>query len=422
MGCSNSSIAPEAPTLPARSSSLPNWASLLKKDNPNNSNITTIVERMGGMEQNLNDYNIIASSLLKLQNTESFLSPTMRMQLWVAFSGINSISTQNNPLWNDGWYKRALSKADEMAVPSAADETTLMMTMFDASMNSTDAATKTLIVESVKSFKVIDNDVPRTLHNFVRFTYPSNEETLAPPPIGTEQVALTRVLRAFVATRPDINYTQGINFIAALLLRVLWYGGMQPSNQSSQNNSTQLGEQNDSNDSNDEREIVACGMLRIIANQMGLDEMWRVGFPFLHDISNKLMSVLAEKQPKLKHRLDKAGLPSSAFTTSWMITMFTSGDKFQPIELLKWWDHLWIRFVCNVVGNKVEDGESGDCCVVWETAEEKKMAVEEWLLKSMVTIMECHSIQIIKSKDTVSVMKELKRGLSKSETGKLFGM
>jgi hypothetical protein len=426
MGCSSSSarVAPIT-TLPPISSCLSNWSALFDDDNHINSCFKTLPTTLGKRQ-----YSVVALKIMDMQGGDTFLSPTMRMQLWLAFSGVGAADiSQNGSLWGSGWYDRALSIADEMSKQSTSTTTATTSTSsttpttptitapkipwFDPNASSDAETSATLLIECAKSLKVVDNDVPRTLHNFARLTYPLSSDgdpARLPPDNGTEQKALRRVLRAFVATRPDINYTQGMNFVAALFLRILWFGGLQTESGN--------GYTDDNQNQDRRREELACGMLRKVANKMGMDNMWRVGFPLLNELSNQLMTTLEETSPKVKARLEKEGLPPSAYTTGWLVTLFTSGDKLAPSELLRWWDHLWIHFACDMSAGGGSDGSGGG--TLWGTDDARKKGVERWLLQSMSNIMNCHSAKILKAKDTVTVMNEVRRGLSIQESRKFL--
>ena len=392
--------------------------------------------------------------------TTSLLSPTLRMQLWLACSGVDAgIDTTSNvpdlnSLWTPGWYDRALSSADQMEYAIKESGGVEQVDVATASLNTIffDPTIKgdstQMTIECVKAFQVINNDVPRTLHTFEHLTYPVEDVHLQLPDTGSEQASLTRVLRAFVATRPDINYTQGMNFIAAFFLRVLWWGikeqeqeQEQPSDESNtrsgggDNNENTENDENDENDENNDgngngnntREVLACGLLRRLANDMGMDEMWRVGFPLLIKMSQQLMTNLNTKSMKLVKRLEKEHLPPSAFTTNWLITLFTNDNTFTPAELLCWWDQLFVHFACQVrpsnAGNATrkdieEREEDGTAFVMWSSNEERQRSVEDWLMATMERIMMCHSKKIIQAKDTVTVMNELRRGLGTEEIKK----
>ena len=414
MGCSTSRVAPELASLPPTSACLSSWRQFIDTHNTNSAAAKddTLETRLSTASSwTETDLKSVALGITNMQGTNSQLSPVMRMQLWIACAGINSdrtdVSSEKDSLWGAGWFERALEVANAMQSSVVSSSIAKSSSppppppLFDSTI---EGDLMTLTSESVKSFTVIDNDVPRTLHNFSRFMYPPTEVHLKPPESGSEQESLRRVLRAFVATRPDINYTQGMNFIAALFLRVLWSGGLQ--------------ENGGSTDARQQREMLACGMLRRVAKDMGMDEMWRVEFPLLHSLSEKLMTALQQELPKSAARLRKEGLPPSAFTTSWMITLFTSGNKLPPVDLLRWWDNLWLRSVCDL--SAASTSTSMADIQKWSSPDERSRAVESWLLKSMVRIMKCHSLKIEKAKDTVTVMNILKSELTQAETRKLF--
>ena len=237
-----------------------------------------------------------------------------------------------------------------------------------------------------------------------------------------------------------------MNFIAAFFLRVLWWGikeqeQEQPSGASNSrsggggsnentksNEDTENGENKDGNgNGNNTREVLACGLLRRLANDMGMDGMWRVGFPLLTKMSQQLMINLNTKSMKLAKRLEKENLPPSAFTTNWLITLFTNDNTFTPAQLLCWWDQLFVHFACQVRPSNVGTAkkkeaeareEDGTAFVVWSSNEERQRSVEDWLMATMERIMMCHSKKIIQAKDTVTVMNELRRGLGTEEIKK----
>ena len=325
-----------------------------------------------------------------------FLSPRLRAQLWVALSRVderacdgpvagaataeNSQSPQpenHGFYWGKEWYADAVARADEFA-NGDANETT-------------------------KAFTVIANDVPRTLHNFDRFTYPKQAAAgrLVTPAPGLEEAALSRVLRAFAVLHPDVNYTQGMNFVAALCLRVLWFGGCDA------DSDTDGGKFGPGSIWLARREERACGMLRVLAGDMGLAELWRVGFPLLHEISDALVARLGEREPKVAARLKKDGLPPSSFTTSWLITLFTSGPELKlcPEDLLCWWDLLWVECRC-------AEALTARGPAPWSAA------ASTYLLRSSYDVLLCHGASIAAAKDVVGVMAELRRPLTRGESAR----
>lgn len=58
------------------------------------------------------------------------------------------------------------------------------------------------------------------------------------------------------------------------------------------------------------RERRACGMLRVLATELGMAQMWRVGFPLLDALSESLMALLTKHEPDVAGRLKKNGLPA----------------------------------------------------------------------------------------------------------------
>jgi hypothetical protein len=444
MGCGVSKRNQVAPanlfSLPSSNLSISSWKELLLKYNPK---VKTIIDsdelleqRLASLKWGVEDFGRIGYAINKMASSHNsggtaFLSPTMRSQLWLACSNIDGSTSSYNSksLWSLGWYDRALSLADQLeyAVNSAEEGASINAIFFDSNLQDELEDSTKVAIECVKSFKVIDNDVPRTLHNFENYTYPPYESYLLPPNNGSEQESLKRVLRAFVVTRPDINYTQGMNFVAALLLRILWWS--ERHQQSQQQGEEEHGEEEQGQEleRTKQREILACGMLRKISNDLGMDEMWREQFPLLTKLSSHLITILNEKSIKLAKRLEKEHLPPSAFTTNWLVTLFTNDNTFTPAELLSWWDQLWVHFSCNVVideGNLGEkrnvDDTNATTFTLWDTNDQRKLSVEKWLLYTMERIMFCHQDSIVKAKDTVTVMSEMRRGLTKEEIQKFI--
>ena len=167
-------------------------------------------------------------------------------------------------IWGTGWYEAALNRASELegAVDDAVPQN-------DQERQARD------------SLKVLGNDVPRTWSNFRQFradvlgsgkkgkdgdrdrvssgedegsgTGTSTDVTLEAAQQATsegitsqeltaqasaadaasrergdvhgDEQSLSRVLRSIVRLRPDLGYTQGLNFIAAFIMLVLSFGG-----------------------------------------------------------------------------------------------------------------------------------------------------------------------------------------------------
>ena len=155
---------------------------------------------------------VVAVSVLAAKRTTRVnLSPRLRAQLWLAFSRVDARSSAKGDFgderyvakWDPDWYADALARADSLQAASHSPDND----------------------SQKRAFTVIDNDVPRTLHNFADFVYPNAAAHGIAPPTdeAAERGSLARVLRAFCIVCPDVNYTQGMNFIAALMLRVLWF-------------------------------------------------------------------------------------------------------------------------------------------------------------------------------------------------------
>eukprot|EP00946_MAST-07B_sp_MAST-7B-sp1_P003471 g3471.t1 len=371
---------------------------------------------------------LIADSVLVAKRSNRLnLSPALRAQLWLAFSRVdarsqNKASTAEADVWGINWYDDALARADAM---SAAKST-----------SSSDA--------TLKAFQVIDNDVPRTLHNFSRFVYPDSalHDIVPPPDKEAEQAALARVLRAFCIVCPNINYTQGMNFIAELILLVLWFADRQaekidrgqvgalkqsdPATPSTTPNSPgkSQGAMRSSETPERRRERRACGMLRVLANDMGMSEMWSAGFPLLNSISESLMEILAAFEPGVESQLSKNGLPPSSYTTSWLITMFTSGPELKftsPADVMLWWDLLWVECCRPKVARWQLQNENQN--ELLQTASWRhrlvgagsRAAACTVLLRTTYLTLLCHKDIIARAKDVVEIMTELRRGLTSEE-------
>ena len=356
---------------------------------------------------------IVASSILVAKETTRVnLSPKLRAQLWLAFSQVDSLSTRKHSAgWGPTWYDDALSRAEEIASGSSKCESTKMN---DGGHDAT-----------VKAFKVIDNDVPRTLHNFADFVYPDEEKHSIRPPedSGAEVLALTRVLRAFCIVCPDTNYTQGMNFIAALFLLVLWYAEGEGSKEKSSSEQEEAETATPSTASRQRRrEMRACGMLRVLAENMGMERMWCVGFPLLNNISESLMTLLGNNEPKVASRLGKNGLPPSSYTTSWLITLFTSGPKLKfasPSDLMTWWDILWVE-CCRprVTSGQAKNSLKKSLVTSWRShliGAGSASALSTVVLRTTYKTLLCHKTSIVDAKDVVDIMNELRRELNSEE-------
>lgn len=139
---------------------------------------------------------------------------------------------------------------------------------------------------AINDERTIEADITRTIPGNVSFTCNMLE-------------SLKRVLLAYSAENPQIGYTQGMSFIAGYLLLYM-----------------------------EEGQCYQC-FTAIMNEKYGYREMFREGFPRLHDINKVWMKAFEDKYPKAYERIIELQIDPLLYTPGWFLCGFTQCE-FHP--------------------------------------------------------------------------------------------
>lgn len=136
-----------------------------------------------------------------------------------------------------------------------------------------------LLRDAGKEDRQIDLDIGRTFPRLNAFD-------------AARQQSLARVLRAYVASRPDVGYCQGMNFVAGLLILA----------------------------SNDEED--AFRVLLRLMDTYNLAGFYRASFPLMKRYVHAADRLLFRESPKLHSHLQDQGVQPYLYMHEWFLTLF----------------------------------------------------------------------------------------------------
>lgn len=124
---------------------------------------------------------------------------------------------------------------------------------------------------------------------------------------GAGQASLRNILHAYAAADPEVGYTQGMGFVVCAL-------------------STQL------------REEETFWALHVLMNdaKWSLRELYRPGFPMLHQLFYQLEKLMARVLPRLSRHFQRNHVTPSFYATEWFLTLFVGILPFR--SLARVWD------------------------------------------------------------------------------------
>lgn len=145
--------------------------------------------------------------------------------------------------------------------------------------------------------RVIQRDLDRTFPTHVLFTEKE----------GPGQTHLFHVLHAYASIDPEVNYAQGMAFVVGAL-------------------STQL----------DEEETFWAFYQLMFQKPWELRELYRPGFPLLHQLFFQLQCLMKKVVPRLASRLECAAVEPSYYASQWFLTLFVGVLPFRAVVRI--WD------------------------------------------------------------------------------------
>lgn len=162
-------------------------------------------------------------------------------------------------------------------------------------------------------------DVPRTYPDLPFFE-------------GKGQDMLANVLRAVSIYVPGVNYCQGMNYVAAVLLLET---GDEDQMRAYRRKST-FSHPND--DSDTLREVVVFAIMCGLVCSLDMRELWRPGVPQLKLRIFQFDRLLANHMPSTSNHFKSIGLSPDFFASQWFLTLLSYNVK--PPHLQRIWDIL----------------------------------------------------------------------------------
>jgi len=152
---------------------------------------------------------------------------------------------------------------------------------------------------------------------------------------GPGQDMLANVLRAVSVYVPGVNYCQGMNYVAAMLLMA---ASVAPDDDCSgefkpRRRSTQSVEEDEI-----QREIVAFALMCGFVCNLDMRELWRPGVPQLKLRIFQFDRLLQQLNPSLSSHFKHIGVTPDFFASQWFLTLLSYNLKFR--DLVRVWDVL----------------------------------------------------------------------------------
>ena len=143
-----------------------------------------------------------------------------------------------------------------------------------------------------------------------------NKDVLRTSPIGvfrsTLKESLTRVLLGYSLYDPEISYTQGMNFVVAIILLTLTNYGVKVS------------PFHDGKSDMRDIEEKSFVILRYLMEEKGVRKMMFINADLIADISLRLDDLIAELSPEMSHLIVDSGFSSQMFFSSPVLSCLTN--------------------------------------------------------------------------------------------------
>lgn len=248
-----------------------------------------------------------------------------RAAVWLWLLRVNGLS-HSRPF---GFYSSLIRDMNDTSVQTSVDQLCAPNPASSQDLNSRNADARLAQAHLLKQIRQDAADALTITQDQIPQRQNSHESQVD---CSEEQVQLLqRVLFAYSQFNPQVGYCRGINFLAAILLRVFNHpNGVCPMFCSE---SAFLAVRH----SISVEEQVFWGLVSLL-DRFGLVGYFQTGMPLLGLVLYQLDCLLVKHLPRLHHHLEEEQVSITTVASGWVITLFSSAMNLPTAALFRVWD------------------------------------------------------------------------------------